>query len=617
MFWNIRGLKVTRAKDKLRSLVNQFNPSLIWIAEPKVRAKRNFVKNLRVPGMSQMLINNSSDTKKGNIWLLWHYSLEIPTIISSTKQVITVRVGEVLVTGIHAACLTVDRRELWEELLKINKMQLPWLVLGDFNTILSCDEKVEGRSPLRLSMTNFNNCLDHCGLLQAPKSGIQFSWCNNRVGKKRILCDLDKAFFNAKWLELYASWRYKVGVKGVSDHGALMGSTTDIRKPQNIPFRYQPIWTSHPKFLQFLKQSWEEEYNGNHVFSFMSKLKRFKISVKKWNWEVFGDLRIKVKETEDEVLNAALLSDAQPENVALLDKLITARGKHEIETQQYNELLRSKSRIKWVKEGEPNYIFEHHDVFFDENLFEAIPKVITNEDNDQMDALPSSQEIKDAVFSMDPNSSPGPDGFPGSFYIFSWEIICRDLISAIQYCWRCKFVPKGMNYNFLLLLPKIPGARKTDQFRPIGLSNFCFKIITRIITTRPLSVLHKVISFQQGAFIKGRNIQEKIVLASELVNELDIKRRGGNVGLKLDIIQAFDSMSWEFIFATLKHFGLSQMSINWLKIIFESARVSVLVNGGPFGFFEVGRGLGQGDPLSPILFVIAEEVLSRNLRKMI
>ncbi|XP_026458499.1 uncharacterized protein LOC113359014 [Papaver somniferum] len=72
------------------------------------------------------------------------------------------------------------------------------------------------------------------------------------------------------------------------------------------------------------------------------------------------------------------------------------------------------------------------------------------------------------------------------------------------------------------------------------------------------NVVEKVVSKQQGAFIKGRGIHEKIFIASELVNELEIKRRGGNVGLKLDITQAYDSLNWNFLFETMRHFGFSE-----------------------------------------------------------
>ncbi|XP_026435781.1 uncharacterized protein LOC113333563 [Papaver somniferum] len=211
--------------------------------------------------------------------------------------------------------------------------------------------------------------------------------------------------------------------------------------------------------------------------------------------------------------------------------------------------------------------FEYQNVTIHEKIMEAIPKLLNEDDNFFLDVVPTAIEIKEAVF---------------------------NLIEAIQYFWSHRFIPKGLNSNFLFLLPKIQGARRAEKFRPIGLANFIFKIFTRILTTRISSLIGRLISPQQGASIKGRNIHDKIVLASEMINELNIKRRGGNVGLKLDITQEFDSLSWEFLFEVLRRFGFSEVSINWIRKIFESAMIFVLVNGGP-----------------------CEEVLSRNISNLI
>ncbi|XP_026435828.1 uncharacterized protein LOC113333618 [Papaver somniferum] len=164
-----------------------------------------------------------------------------------------------------------------------------------------------------------------------------------------------------------------------------------------------------------------------------------------------------------------------------------------------------------------------------------------------LDATPTDEKVKKVVSDLDPDSAPGPDGFVGWFYRTTWEVIGKDFTKATKFCWNRGFIPNGLNSNFLLLLPKVKNAKRANQFRPIGLMNFSFKVIIKIITSRLGGIIQKIVSPQQAAFIKGRNIQDQIVLASELVNELDTTRRGGNIGSKLDITQAYDSLSWEFL----------------------------------------------------------------------
>ncbi|XP_026443516.1 uncharacterized protein LOC113343598 [Papaver somniferum] len=205
-----------------------------------------------------------------------------------------------------------------------------------------------------------------------------------------------------------------------------------------------------------------------------------------------------------------------------------------------------------------------------------------------MDMIPSPEEIKQAVFDLSADSAPGPDGFSGCFYRHYWDIIHDDLTKAIIHCWNAGSIPNGVNSSFIILLAKVRGANTLRNFRPIGLSNFFFKIFTKILATRLGTVLDKLVSEEQAAFMKGRNIHENISLALEMVNELHYKRKDGNIGLKLDISQAFDT----------------------------SARISVILNGSPEGYFKINRGLRQGDPLSPLIFVLIEDVLSRNITKL-
>ncbi|XP_026419529.1 uncharacterized protein LOC113315469 [Papaver somniferum] len=222
-----------------------------------------------------MAIHNTTSSHKGNIWLFWSSSISTPSVVSITSQMITVAVG-------------------------------------DFNTILSIEEKVGARAPSRISMLDFNECLDQCQLLQAPKNGLDFSWSNCQYGDRRILCHLDKSLYNMEWLEKFPNWGYKVGLRVVSDHSPLLGGCVNIPKPRNVPFRFQKMWLEHSDFMNLVAENWALQMPGDPAFVYMQKLKRLKQVLKDWNWNVFGDVQTKIKEAEEDVRIKMIISDSDP-----------------------------------------------------------------------------------------------------------------------------------------------------------------------------------------------------------------------------------------------------------------------------------------------------------------
>ncbi|XP_042477679.1 uncharacterized protein LOC122059038 [Macadamia integrifolia] len=130
-------------------------------------------------------------------------------------------------------------------------------------------------------------------------------------------------------------------------------------------------------------------------------------------------------------------------------------------------------------------------------------------------------------------------------------------------------------------------------------------------------LLPRIISEEQGAFQKGKLIHNNISDASELANLMFSSTRGGGLGLKIDIRKAYDTISWPFLFQVLRRFGFSETWITWLHQLLISTKISILVNGGPQGFFGMERGLRQGDSISLMLFIIVEEVLTRGLSRLV
>ena len=173
-----------------------------------------------------------------------------------------------------------------------------------------------------------------------------------------------------------------------------------------------------------------------------------------------------------------------------------------------------------------------------------------------------------------------------------------------------------MNATSLALIPKISNPNHVKDFQPILCCNTIYKCISNIIANRIKMVLPSVVSPNQSAFVEGRRISDNIFLCQELMRNYHRGNGSPRCALKVDLMKAYDTVRWDFMIEVLRTFGLPERMLGWIEECMTTTMFSVSINGELNGFFAGGRGLRQGDPLSPYLFVLAMEVFSGLLRKM-
>lgn len=175
-----------------------------------------------------------------------------------------------------------------------------------------------------------------------------------------------------------------------------------------------------------------------------------------------------------------------------------------------------------------------------------LPK-ISQADNDLLQRLPTLEELKEVVFSLSEDSAPGPDGFGAGFYHACWNIICNDLLAAVCDFFKGANLPRGYTSTLIVLLPKVEGASTWREFRPISLCNVSSKVISKLLSSRLNLLLPKLVSPWQSGCVPGRNIADNILVAQELVSDLDRRLKNPNMIFKLDMEKAYDRVEWSFL----------------------------------------------------------------------
>jgi len=422
------------------------------------------------------------------------------------------------------------------------------MVGGDFNIIRNPSEKNNDRYNSRWPLL-FNACIETLNLRELELSGRKFTWANS--AEHPTFERLDRILVSTDWEQKFSLSTVEALTREISDHTPLLLDTNQASHRGNTPlFKFELGWLAKDGFFDLITNVWKAENRGTSPLQrWQNKIRTVRRYLRGWAKNQVGQNKTKsflLQQLDilDRKAESTLLSPQELEHKRVLSVELSGLLREEelywFQRSKATRLLQGdantryfqlvangrhrKTRIFQLEQDEgtivghdnlKTYITEYYknlfgepeqnDFSLNEDTTEDIPQVSRIENEFLCDEF-SEKEIRDAVFQMEHNKAPGPDGFPAEFYQFFWETIKAYLIQLFVEFHRGELPLHSLNFGVITLLPKKEDATKVQQYRPICLLNVSFKIFTKVLTNRLSVVAQKIIRPSQTAFIPGRHI---------------------------------------------------------------------------------------------------------------
>ncbi|KAL2235300.1 UNVERIFIED_CONTAM: hypothetical protein Sindi_1262200 [Sesamum indicum] len=507
---------------------------------------------------------------------------------------------------------------MWEKLTELGQtISIPWLIMGDFNCVKSPKEKHLGVKPTWYELKDFVDCRTALRLLDVPTTGCYYTWYSNNESNT-VWRKLDRVLYNNEWLEAGLHCSAYFNPPGcLSDHSTGIVTIFDHTPTKPKPFRLFNMWAEHPDFLS----------TGTPQFILCKRLKALKAELRVFNTLHYSHISTRAKEADLALQDAQNQLENNPENVTLRESLGDLRRKVVFLVEAKRHFFYQEAKIHYLKEGDENTKFFHDMVKRNaaRNSITAVTRadgtIITSADEiaqefvdyytsllgteshtipvddgltDELCTEVTVVEVKDAIFNINDNKAPGPDGYSSCFFKKAWNLVGDQVCRAVLDFFRNGRMLRQLNHTVITLVPKSEHSASVADYRPISCWNVIYKAITKIILDRLAPALEHLIDRYQSAFIGGRNITDNIFLAQEM---------------------PYDSVSWTFLSRVLHGYGFFPMFIAWIMECVCTSSFFVSLNGSLHGFFPGKKGLRQGDPMSPALFLLSMEYLSRMIKR--